>query len=102
MKDFLENWLSLGTSRYKFKLFLYATVFWVLWKSRNKMRIEGVFVRNPAELIFEYYHAYRNGALLRAADQKTPEEQKTQVTAWVESFVKRPREPVEDFLGYRF
>jgi hypothetical protein len=27
MKDFLENWLPLGTSRYKFKLFLYATVF---------------------------------------------------------------------------
>jgi hypothetical protein len=39
-----------------------------------------------------------DGALLRAADQKTPEEQKTQVAAWVESFVKRPREPVEDFL----
>ena len=53
MNDFLENWFSLGATRYKFKLFLFAIVFfWVLWKTRNKMRIEGVFVRNPTELIF--------------------------------------------------
>ena len=30
----------------------WATVMWALWNARNKMAIEGVFIRSPNDIIF--------------------------------------------------
>jgi hypothetical protein len=35
------------------KIFVLATILWVLWNVRNKMAIEGVFITNPADILFK-------------------------------------------------
>jgi hypothetical protein len=49
-QDYLEVWLPLGAVNYGTKLFAFATTLWALWNFRNKMMIEGVFVRNQMEV----------------------------------------------------
>jgi hypothetical protein len=47
LQDCLDNWLSIECVDYGLKLFALATVLRVLWNIRNKVVMEGVFVRNP-------------------------------------------------------
>jgi hypothetical protein len=49
--DLLDLWLPLGCKSYNLKFFSVSVVLWVLWLARNKMAIEGVFVRNPTKLL---------------------------------------------------
>jgi hypothetical protein len=49
--DLLDLWLPLGCKSYNLKFFSVSVVLWVLWLARNKMVIEGVFVRNPTKLL---------------------------------------------------
>ena len=80
-------------------MLLLAIVFWVLWKARNKMIIEGLFVRNPVELIFRIISCFQKwDVLLRAADQKTLDVQKLQVAAWVDSSLQVPKESYNSFM----
>jgi hypothetical protein len=49
--DLLEQWVPLGCESYNLKFFSLTIVLWVLWITQNKMTIEGVFVRNPTEVL---------------------------------------------------
>jgi len=70
MSDFLEGWLPLGCRNYGQELIIFAGVLWSLWTTRNKMVIEGVFLKNPTDMIFKIdSHLQRWRVLLRAADQ---------------------------------
>ena len=80
-------------------MLLLAIVFWVLWKARNKMIIEGLFVRNPVELIFRIISCFQKwDVLLRAADRKTLDVQKLQVAAWVDSSLQVPKDSYNSFM----
>jgi hypothetical protein len=52
-QDFLDSWIPLGCGQYDLKLSLLAAVMWALWNARNKMAIEGVFVKSPTDMIFK-------------------------------------------------
>jgi hypothetical protein len=54
-QDYLENWLPLRSCSYGVKLFAFAMALWTLWNIRNKMAIEGVFVRNPITVFHKLY-----------------------------------------------
>jgi hypothetical protein len=57
LQDFLDNWIPLeggmGGVDYGLKLFALAIVLWLLWTTRNKMPIEGVFQKNPTDILFK-------------------------------------------------
>jgi hypothetical protein len=53
LQDFFDNWLPTHDKEYKMKIFVLATILWVLWNVRNKMAIEGVFITNPADILFK-------------------------------------------------
>jgi hypothetical protein len=55
LQDFLDGWLHLNDNGYKFNLFLFTMVLWVLWITRNKMVMEGVFPSYPADVLFKIY-----------------------------------------------
>jgi hypothetical protein len=42
-----------GGVDYGLKLFALAIVLWLLWTTRNKMPIEGVFQKNPTDILFK-------------------------------------------------
>jgi hypothetical protein len=56
--DLLELWLPLGCKSYNLKFFS-VSVLWLAW---NKMAIEGVFVRNPTELLQKVCVFCRDGS----------------------------------------
>ena len=53
MQDLLDKWLPLGSQNYSLKLYITSGVLWVLWNIRNKMAIEGTFIRNPSDVFFK-------------------------------------------------
>ena len=62
------------------------------------MIIEGLFVRNPVELIFRIISCFQKwDVLLRAADRKTLDVQKLQVAAWVDSSLQVPKDSYNSF-----
>ena len=57
LNDFLDTWIPLGCRDYNLKLFLFASVLWGLWTTRNKRAIEGKFPRSPTDVLFKI-HAF--------------------------------------------
>ena len=70
MKDLLEECIPLGCRNYGLKCFVIAGVFCVLWNTRNKMAIEGVFIKLPTDILFKLDTILQRwGVLLREADR---------------------------------
>ena len=87
LQELLEYWLPLGVSNYSFRLFLSVIIFWVLWKCRNKMVIEGVFLAQPTKIIYKILSAFQRWrVLLKEADRHRMDEQRKMVESWLSSF----------------
>ena len=101
LNDFLDTWIPLGCRDYNLKLFLFASVLWGLWTTRNKRAIEGKFPRSPTDVLFKI-HAFlqRWRVRLRSEDQDKLANLEGQVRSWTEEFLLqlRGRPPDEDFL----
>ena len=101
MQNFLEGWLPLGCKDYRVKLLFFAAVLWSLWITRNKMTIEGVFIKSPSNVIFKldsFIQRWRK--MLCASDGEMVESWRTQVQGWLEEFLERLRDrpPEMDFI----
>ena len=83
LQELLEHWLLLGVFNYNFRLFLSVIIFVVLWKCRNKMMIEGIFLVRPTEIIFKVMSSFQRWrVLLKEADRNRMDEQRTMVESW--------------------
>jgi hypothetical protein len=88
MTDLPESWVPLGCN----KLFLFTVVFWCCGNPEIKCREKGVFVRSPTEIMFRILSSLQRWrVLLKAAEQKTLDEQMLQVKEWMKSSVSQVR-----------
>ncbi|CAL4915284.1 unnamed protein product [Urochloa decumbens] len=81
-------------------LFSFAIVWWVLWKQRNKLRIEGVFPTPTNSLFVISTHIQRWKIPLGEHQRAHLEEVHQKLMAWTEEYLKRRQEPEseeEDF-----
>jgi len=93
MRELLEGWLPLGCRDYGVKMVVLAGLLWTLWNVRNKMAIEGVFLRAPTNIIFKFdSFIQRWRRLLRESDRTTLDGWNAQVKGWVEKFLERVRD----------
>ena len=96
-QDFLDNWVPSGCSQHDLKMTVLSTVMWALWNARNKMAIEGVFIRCPTDIIFRInFFLQRWKVLLRGEDRADLETWELQVSAWVENFLEKLRDRPPD------
>jgi hypothetical protein len=94
LEDFLSHWLPIGSSNYVLKLISLAAVLWSLWTTRNKMVMEGEFLRNPADIIFKILVCLQKWRIrLRPTDQDNQDKWTTVVKAWGDSFREKLRNP---------
>jgi hypothetical protein len=71
LSDLLDNSIPLGCKKYSTKLFSLAMVFWLLWTSRNKMVMEGVVLRRPADMFHNIFSCTQIWLLrLKPSDQE--------------------------------
>jgi len=52
LEEVFRDWLPLGGAHHNLKLFSFAITWWGLWLSRNKMRMEKKFPKQPCDIIF--------------------------------------------------
>jgi hypothetical protein len=99
--DLLDLWLPLGCKSYNLKFFSMSVVLWVLCLARNKMAIEGVFVRNPTELLQKVCVFLQRWKLrLKPVEQSHLEEGERRLGGWIKDFKEkaRPWPPEESFI----
>jgi hypothetical protein len=98
LQDFLDGWLHMNDDEYKFKLFLFTMVLWVLWITRNKMVLEGVFPSDPADVLFKIYTFLQKWKpRLRCSDVEKLDVLIVQVHGWIMGFLEeRRRRPTKD------
>ena len=44
-----------GAHKYNVKLFVFYVFLWMIWNSRNKMRMEKKFIRSTNELFYNFF-----------------------------------------------
>jgi hypothetical protein len=98
LQDFLDGLLHLNDNDYKFKLFLFTMVLWVLWIAINKMVMEGVLPSDPADVLFKIYIFLQKWKpRLKCSDLEKLEVLIAQVHGWTMDFAEeRRRRPTED------
>ncbi|CAL5053999.1 unnamed protein product [Urochloa decumbens] len=99
--DLLEGWVPLGGKESIRIIFMLAIVLWDIWNTRNKIAIEGVFPRNPTDVlhkIYAYFQRWR--VLLKGEDQAKLDTGMAQVRVWMEAFMEKRRDypHLEDFM----
>ena len=101
LQDFLEGWMPMGCVLYNPKMLTFVGLLWSLWNVRNKMTIEGVFIKTPAEVIFKFDSFLQKWrGLFRAADRGKMDGWKIRAKGWMEEFLEKvcDRPPTQDFL----
>jgi hypothetical protein len=89
LRDFFDNWLPIHDKDYKTKIFGLATILWVLWNVRNKMAIEGVFITDPADILFKINILLQKWRVrLKPEDGEQLMKMVTQTKGWVETFLE--------------
>ena len=84
------------STKYDLKLFSFAITWWVLWLTRNKMRMERKFPNQPCDVLFSILSKMQRwGILLRASERESFEEIREKLGAWVGNFNKN-LSPVEE------
>ncbi|CAL4929930.1 unnamed protein product [Urochloa decumbens] len=96
----MGEWIPIGDGNCDLKLFAFAIVWWVLWKQRNKIRIEGVFPKSPTDVIYSISsHRQCWRSLLRERDMGYLDNLRNKMKKWMAEYVKRERslEATENF-----
>jgi hypothetical protein len=52
MRGVFWDWVPLGCTEYDLKLFTFAIIWWALWLTRSKMRMESKFPNQPCDVLF--------------------------------------------------
>ncbi|RLN39911.1 hypothetical protein C2845_PM01G23220 [Panicum miliaceum] len=101
LEEVYREWIPLGCAKFNLKPFSFAIIWWGLWLSRNKMRMEHKFPVQPCNVLLSIsFKIQRWMILLEPADKKLLEEQQKVVEDWVRNFnheIKRRRRDVDDF-----
>jgi hypothetical protein len=101
LQDFLENWLLLHDGGYGLKLYELTMTLWSLWMTCNKMAIEGVFPKDPADILFKIHTCLQRWrARLECTEAAKLDEMMAQARGWTEAFLERRKDclPVESFI----
>ena len=95
--DLFEHWIPLGCKEYNLKLFNFTIVAWALWLTRNKTRIQNIFPRSPASIIYKIHSLLQKWEiLLRRPDGGKTEGLREQVISWLKNFEESRSQPDED------
>lgn len=86
--DFQLNWLDRrGATNYNVILFSFAASAWNIWKVRNKMAFEGVFPRQPMDVIFKFLSCLQYWrTLIHGADRSHLDEFLKNIEDWSKNF----------------
>jgi hypothetical protein len=101
LQDILDNWIPLGCSDYKFKIFVLGVVLWAIWVTRNKIAIEGVAPKSPTDVLHKIHSFLQKWrALLGAGEQKKVDDTAAQLQGWMKKLREelRSRSPTVDFI----
>jgi len=95
--DLFEHWIPLGCKEYNLKLFNFTIVAWALWLTRNKTRIQNIFPRSPASIIYKIHSLLQKWEiLLRRPDGGKTEGLRKQLTSWLKNFEESRNQPDDD------
>ena len=84
-----KDWILLGCSNYDIKLFSFAIIWWSLWLSRNKMRLEKKFPSQPTDVLFSIIYKLQNwGVLLQVEGRERIKKYCAVLKQWTEDFTK--------------
>lgn len=89
-----------GGRNYSLAIFCIAIVFWSLWTTRNKMVIEGVFPRQPTEILYKVKLWLQKWQVFLRRDEKTRlEEMIEKAKSWWKDFIKdRGNKPAQEYF----
>ena len=97
LPDFLNNWLPLGCSDYRLKLFQFGVVAWAIWVNRNKMTIEKTFPTSPIDVLYKsdvFMQQWR--ILLRDDDRQKLETYRNLSKRWLKNFSNKARHRIAE------
>lgn len=88
--DFQLNWLDRrGATDYNVILFSFAASVWTLWNVRNRGAFEGVYPRQPMDMIYKFLSCLQRWRTLLTGDEHTK----------LDNFMKTVEEWSKDFCS---